>query len=601
MAVVMAGAAAWYSWRAPRVMMPTLRLVDAGAKAGVAAARGTGVPRAQIGDDHRYVLSTRVEQGVAVHRTADVAIPQGAVLAFALGTERTTSAGTVTFAIDACSGDVCEPVFVEAVEVGPATPSEWRDRRVSLAHLGALRRVLVFHATPSPADLRPLWANPTLLAPGRRRDHERNVVLISLDTLRADHLGSYGYGRATSPFIDETFARGGTVFERCVAASTTTPPSHMTMLTSVPPLVHRVGVRGIQGLPTWLATAPELLRAAGYATGAVTEDGWVSYSQGFGRGFDSYTENKSPDLMAPLGQADLTFRNASAWLREHRDERFFLFVHTYQVHAPYAPPPEYAALFADQIPADAPPAVRDAANYDREIRFTDDQLRGFVATLRELALDRRTVVMIVSDHGEEFVEHGCTEHGGQLYDEVARVPLLLWGAGVPAGKRIATPVAHLDVMPTILDLAGLPRPDQTMGTSLVPWMTGTPPAEARQLFGEAWVDARCAGGAGEPRIYEAPGLIVQSGTLKLHRYRRNGTVREELYDVATDPTERTDLSGAGEAAAVPLRAALDDYERACAARARALAAGASTGSGTAAAPTLDERQREKLRALGYVD
>jgi arylsulfatase A-like enzyme len=603
LSVLVASAAAWLWCRTEQVMMPAIRLVDAaGGSDQGRVARGSGLARGTIGDEHRYVLAMRAEGGIFTHQTAELTIEKGSYLELGLGaTEVSTSPGTITFEVQACVASTCEAIFSERVDFSAATASAWLDRKVSLERFGGRQTTLIFHATPSRADLRPLWANPTVYEPARRQERERNVILISIDTLRADHLGSYGYARATSPFVDETFARDGTLFQHCVAAATTTTPSHMTMFTSVPPSVHGIGLRGLQGLPAWLVTMPELVRAGGYSTGAITEDGWVTYGQGFGRGFDSYAENKSPDLMAPLGQVDLTFRKAKEWLGRHRDERFFLFLHTYQVHFPYAPPPEYATLFGEQVTNDSPSVARDAANYDREIRFTDDHLRDLFATIRELGLDRHTVVILTSDHGEEFSEHGCIWHGAQLYDEVTHVPLMLWGAGIPKGKRVATPVAHVDLMPTILDVIGLPIPDQATGTSLVALLTGQPPAGDRHLFSEAWADGHCAERDPATMPYGPPGLLIQTGARKLARYRRHGAVEYELYDLDTDPGERHDGYAAAGSEIAVLKDTLDAYESDGRARAGALKKGAPTSAAPDTPVPLDDRQREKLRALGYVE
>jgi arylsulfatase A-like enzyme len=300
--------------------------------------------------------------------------------------------------------------------------------------------------------------------------------------------------------------------------------------------------------------------------------------------------------MEPKGQADVTFGRAQEWLRRHREERFFLFLHTYQVHYPYVPPPQYATLFADGVPADAPPVVQDAANYDREIRFTDDMLRDLFATIRELGLDDNTVVVLTSDHGEEFGEHGCTWHGEQLYDEVTRVPLMLWGSGIPAGKRIPEPVGLIDVMPTILELAGVAIPGQAMGQSLVPSLASGHAPPDRHLFSEAWTEKSC-----DRYAYQKPGFAVRTGTRKLIRYRLGDVFRYELYDLATDPLERSNRYAELAAESAPLQAAVDAYASDCQARAEALRTGAQAPAAPVEAVPLDARQREKLRALGYLE
>jgi arylsulfatase A-like enzyme len=420
----------------------------------------------------------------------------------------------------------------------------------------------------------------------------RNVILVSLDTLRADHLASYGYRHDTAPFIDATFARGGTLFERCVASATTTMASHMTMFTSLPPSVHGVGLDAPVALPSSIAPLPELLQAAGFTTGAITEDGWVTLKR-FGRGFDTYQENTGPDLMEPKGQVDVTFGQAKAWLTQHRDERFFLFLHTYQVHYPYVPPPEYAGLFDD--PGAAPPGfAADAANYDREIRFVDDTFRDLFATLRALALDDETIIVVTSDHGEEFGEHGCQYHGPHLYEEVAHVPLLMWGPGIPAGRRIAEPVGLLDLLPTILDLAGVAIPAHAMGRSLVPALASGHADPDRRLSTEAWGLLNCGG-----HVYKAPGVSIRVGARKIARYDRDGAVAYELYDLAADPGERRNLYDATTAGV--LKDLVDGYRDDCRKRAAAFRGGGGAPEPEPSDAAIGAEQHEKLRALGYVE
>jgi arylsulfatase A-like enzyme len=564
-----AGACLWF--RKPVMMVPVVRFVDVGAPGST----GAGVRRVTVDDQTRYVLPLKQDGFEATFDSAEVQIPPGARLEFDLGANFGAGGDrAVTFEVRACGAPGCEGVFSERVDfASPGTPA-WLSRSVALERFAGSSRRFVFHSLTTTPAARALWGNPTVLAPAARPRDARNIILISLDTLRADHLGSYGYGRGTA---------------------TTTTASHMTMFTALPPSVHGVGLTNVTPLPAWMATVPELLRAQAFTTGAITEDGWVTFALGFGRGFDTYQENKGSDVMHPSGQVDVTFGAAKEWLRRYRDRRFFLFLHTYQVHFPYVPPPEYAPMFADQVPADAPPAVRDAADYDREIRFTDDTLRDLFATMRELHLDEDTVVVLTADHGEAFGEHGCFFHGDQLYDEVTHVPLMIWGAGIPAGVRVPQPVGLIDVMPTILDLGGVRIPAQAMGESLVQALSSGRARAGRHLFTESWAAKPCM------PDYQQPGFVVREGTRKLARYRRSGVFSYELYDLASDPLERTNRYAADAADTRALQTAVDTYVNDCNARAQALRGAAGATSEPVEAAPLDERQRQKLRALGYAD
>jgi arylsulfatase A-like enzyme len=551
------------------------------------------------------------EQAASSWQTSSVRIPLGARLDFGFGIlQAAWQQGPVEFTIRACDGNDCEQLFSETVDPRGRPGQEWIDRSISLSRFAWRKRSLRFQTRclrPGAGVFSlPVWSNPTVSAPSQRPAEMKNVILLSLDTLSARHLRAYGYEHDTSPFIEETFTKNGTVFERCVAAAATTPPSHMTMFTSVQPCVHGM-TTGEQFLPLWLTTLAAVLRGDGLETGAVTEDGWLGIVQGFGRGFNAYAENRSPDLMAPLGQVDVTFAKARHWLARNRDKHFFLFLHTFQVHDPYAPPPEYKDLFrerADQVVnQESAQHLRDAVDYDQEIRYTDDQLRQLFEALSEHGLDRNTIFIIVSDHGEEFFQHGLWGHGAHLYEEVTRVPLMFWGPGViPAGKRVAAPVGHIDLMPTILDLVGVPPPGQVMGRSFIDSLTKeAADPKSRPLFSEAW-----GGMAMFPDRtsipFKRPAYLVQIGTRKLSRYRQEDGFRYEYYDVAADPEERQNLYPERRGEVEQMQQQLDQYENACKVMAAGLAksAGASAGG----APTkveLDPGQEEKLRALGYIE
>jgi arylsulfatase A-like enzyme len=548
---------------------------------------------------------------LAERRSGPVAIPARASLEFAMGVLLpATGFDPVEFSVEACEAERCERVFEEVVDPSSERGGAWRDRRVDLAALAGATRELRFRtrrlAEQGPFSL-PLWGNPTLYAVAPRPADAVNVILLSIDTLRADHLTSYGYARDTAPFIEERFARGGALFESPVAAATITTPSHASMFTALQPASHGT-TDGMKVLPKHIPTLPEWIRAAGLDTAAVTEDGWLGIRHGFGRGFDVFEENKSANIMSPDGQVDRTFARAAAWLERHRDKRFFLFLHTFQVHSPYAPPERYAKLFREGAREGAPSHERWRDDYDREIRYTDDELRRLFARLDALGLAGRTVFVLTSDHGEAFLEHGLLEHGGRLHDEVVRVPLLVTGPGIPAGRRFGVPVAHVDLLPTILEWLGIAGPAWSEGRSLAGLLAGRDAESAfadRALYAETRAKTAVAA---ERRVipFEVPAFLVRRGTRKLLRYPDGaGGHRYELYDVAADPGEQRDLYPSAGDGASDLRALLDGYEAASAAhRARVDAAAGALAPGEAApaeSVPLDPAQEEKLRALGYLE
>lgn len=558
-------------------------------------------------------VAPRVELIVAAYRppdrlrtrylTPEVEIPPGAVLDFGMGVlESAALQGPVRFSVAACDGPACTPVFSETLDPAADPAPAWEDRRVPLAALAGERRALLFetqHLAASPeAFSLPVWSDPTLLAPADEPARRPNVVVVSIDTLRADHLAAYGYERSTSPFLDTELARRGVVFENVVAAATTTDPSHMTMFTSLRPWVHGATAE-VRPLDVPVVTLAEAFRAGGFATAAFTENGPLDYDRGFGRGFDEYLENKSPYIMSPVGQVDRTLANARGWVERNRDRPFFLFVHTFQVHSPYAPPEAYRALFDDAV-EEAPPVSARAGrsakveelvrNYDREIRYVDDELRAFFEWLADEELLANTFFLVTSDHGEGFYEHGALGHGAIPHEELLGVPLIVVGPGVSAGGRIQRPVAHVDLMPTLLALVDLEPPSHMEGSSFAELLDAATPdgdGAPKPLFSEAWVI---------PEGLEPPSLAVRLGDRKLLRYRTAAGDAYLLYDLKADPGERNDLYAAQNESAADLRVLLDRYERDIHARR------AELGSSARAAPPvlLDPEREEKLRALGYI-
>lgn len=396
-----------------------------------------------------------------------------------------------------------------------------------------------------------------------------NVLLVSLDTLRADHLGTYGYARKTSPAID-TLSSRGVVFERAVAPAPGTPPSHMTLFTSTLSCVHGVdGSVRDRAVPDDLVLWAEILRDAGYATGAFTENGWVTPAFGFDRGFDVFIENTSPNLMAPTGQAEKTFGEALEWVRGQGERPWFAFVHTYQVHDPYAPPDGLVEKVAPGHASDQDSV--DRANYDAEIFYTDRLLGELVEGVEAAAGNRPVLVILFSDHGELFGEHGARRHSFWLYEELLHVPLIFYAPGRVEPRRIEERVALIDVLPTVLDVLGLEPIAQAQGRSLAPLLKGKALPE-KPIFAEATALGRIAAYSGD-----------RKSTVDLKA--RSALV----VDLSADPKEEnaTTLSPlSGDTLAL-----VEQYERLCAAAPKA----------RAVQEELNPDVRRKLEALGYVE
>jgi len=376
----------------------------------------------------------------------------------------------------------------------------------------------------------------------------RNVILISIDTLRADHLSLYGYPRETSPRL-EAFASDAFVFEHALSAAPNTGPSHMSIMTSVYPVKHGL-IGGLRRPREGRPVLADALAEAGFRTAAFTDGGKMSREFGFAQGFDEFDDTGGGFArILPL---------AERWTQMNRGERFFLFLHTYDVHTPYAPPRPFRGMFhavpyqgdfvpngknmtalafknSEMAPDDLEHVV---ALYDEGIRYADEALGGFLAYLdQRLGILDETLVVILSDHGEEFGEHGSFLHWQIYHRPNLHVPLLIRLPGAP-GARIATPVETIDVTPTVLELLGLPPLPGAEGRSLAPMMRA---AASRIAFPSERTAPRPAL-AWPPAPSEIPLRSVIDGHFQLLIDVDGGPPR--LFDLDADPLATTDVSAA---------------------------------------------------------
>jgi arylsulfatase len=422
---------------------------------------------------------------------------------------------------------------------------------------------------------------------------ERSVVLLVIDTLRADHLSLYGYARATSPALDR-FAAQAAVFERAFAPSSWTLPSIGSLLTGRLPSAHGAGIR--LGAPAHFArlgdgvpTLAETLGARGYATAAFVANPYLVEAFGLARGFGVY-EN-APVTNKRIRRAPRIFASAEKWLREHGDRPFFLLVHVFDPHMDYDPPGDVRGAFTGGIESGLSLPLRDfremraggslsagdrefvRAAYDEEILGVDAALGAFLQSLADAGLLDSALVVLTSDHGEELFEHGGFEHGHSLHQELLHVPLLVWGPGV-AASRVTAPVSLVDVLPTIAEATGMPVPPDGAGVSLWPLL--------RERGGELAPRALWA----ESTLYGPPQAAIVRWPHKL--VIGDGSAR--LFDLERDPAEQRDLASAQPERAAALEAEL----RARLERARQAQAPREPAR-------LDDGTRERLRALGYLD
>jgi arylsulfatase A-like enzyme/Tfp pilus assembly protein PilF len=397
-----------------------------------------------------------------------------------------------------------------------------------------------------------------------RPTNKPSLLLVTIDTLRADHVGAYGYAKAATPTLD-ALARRGARFANVTTAAPLTGPSHATILTGLPPPRHGVRENVTFLLDARHATLATRLKRAGYRTAAFVAAYPVAAAFGFGQGFDEFSEGLHPNPGIGQGAerpANEVADAAVAWLERTRNakEPFFAWVHFYDPHAPYAPPSPYRETFADRP-------------YDGEVAFADAQLGRILDALRAAGRERDTVVAVLADHGEGLGEHGETGHGILLYESTLRVPLIVAGPPVPEGRVISEAVGTIDLAPTLLQLLGREAPDLP-GRDLRPALAGKRvPAEglySEALFGRLncrWSSLRS----------------LRDGEWKLVE-----GAEPELFQLSTDPGEARNR-------------ARDDPERVERLRRTLQAAVASMApGGDAARPVaLSPEQEERLRSLGY--
>jgi arylsulfatase A-like enzyme len=510
-------------------------------------------------------------------------IPPEAVLTFAVGIQEPAwyvDSAPVQFRVIALSPEGNVEVYRR--DLDPARRPEdrhWIDERVSLGAVAGRTVTLLFRVRPlDPADPRPqlpVWADPTLLAPRAVPGPPMpGIVLVSLDTLRAKSMSVYGYeARETTPWFSR-FAASATRFARAYTTYSNTFGAHVSMLTGTYPGRHTV--RGALRLAPDIPTLAERLRAGGYETAAFTEDALLDASAGFARGFAHYWENKTVEVGA--GDAPGTFGRALAWLRAHRDQTFFLFVHTYAVHSPYRPSPPYDTFFVDT--AQVCTSI-DQLAYEREIRQLDDDVARLVAGLDALIPPDRFVLVVTADHGEQFGEHGGALHT-HLYDEVLHVPLFVrWPGSVPAGRTLDAQVSLIDVAPTLLDLVGL-DPTGGDGQTLRPLLEGTTKALDREVV-----------------LAASPPSIFSGHTWKFAARRSDAKCfsydlasLDCCFDLSRDPDERHPLAPTG---------AYDALWKTARAHGEAFFAGPARAAKAPEAFDVDAERVRKLHALGYLE
>ena len=398
-----------------------------------------------------------------------------------------------------------------------------------------------------------------------------SIVLITIDTVRADRVGFLGSVRKLTPNLD-SLATKGVVFEHAYAQAPITTTSHATILTGTYPQFHRVSDFGTR-LPSRIPDLAEVFKQHGYRTaafvGSIILDPSNGLAPGFDRGFDIYDagfrlRQPGEDRYKTVERrADEVVAHAMGWLRENAGHSFFIWIHLYDAHQPYDPPAEYAKRFFEEP-------------YDGEIAYADAALGTLLAYFHGSGIDKSSAIAVMSDHGEALGQHGEKGHGIFLYDETVHVPLLIkLPKGRFAGKRVHTRVRLVDVAPTLVEVAGLFIPEDMQGESLLG--TLTPEAVDRVVYSETDYPEQ---GFGWSKLW----------SLRDGKYLFVDAPRRELYDTTTDPLAKHNIAEGHAAVVETLATRLSEMRR----RDRSALVPLNEGV------SLSASQKEALAALGYV-
>jgi len=443
---------------------------------------------------------------------------------------------------------------------------ETPDKRTRLAGRALLKRPYVLGAVVlvAAAGIFLVLRRPARVA--ITRESGLNVLLITLDTTRADRLGCYGYSAASTPNLD-TLAAQGVRFANVYASVPLTLPSHASVMTGLIPPSHGVRNNGSYVLSPDKVTLAELLKERGYSTAAFVASFSVDSRFGLDQGFDRYDDDfqaGSPfKALNAERKAEQVYEKFQAWLKQGPKEPFLAWVHFFDPHLPYSPPSPYSEKYADRP-------------YDGEVAYMDYVLGQIMTLLRERGLMAKTLVVVAGDHGEAFNERGEAGHGVFLYDMVLRVPLILCAENrLPGGRVVESRVRLVDILPTVLDLLTLQPPSGLDGQSLLPSIE-RPRRQDLDVYAETLYP--------EENFGWAPLVGMVAG-----RWKFIHAPKDELYDLKTDPGEERNVVAKETRLAADLKTRLQ-------------ALLASRGAGAESTPrTLSAADQARLRSLGYVD
>ena len=552
----------------------------------------TMVSTVRLGDEERQAIALSRRSTLRYY----LMVPEDGKLGFGIGVE---GEGQAPFSVEV-SADGQPGVSV----LSGAASAEWADHKVDLSRFAG-DTVRVDLVASGQGTGRVAWNSPRLLVPERAKralEPAKNVVVVVIDTLRADKLRPFNPNtRVKTPAVDR-FALEGAVFELAQAPENWTKPSVASILTGLHPLTHQQKT-GEAALPSSALLLSEHLKDNGFSTGSFIANGYVSDRFGFEQGWDDYTnyirEGKSTE-------AKDVFNEAGKWIEAHKEERFFAYVQTIDPHVPYDPPGEYLRMYdpseysgqvrprmtgdllekakrrPPQVVFDARDKRRIEALHDGEITQHDHFFGAFLDRLAALGLSDDTLIVVTSDHGEEFDDHGSWGHGHSVYQELLHVPLMFrLPKRIPGATKVGHAVSTLDISATVTELLGVPEMPQNEGHSLVSLMHGEAPAQPTVAFSDFQDDRR----------------VITTGQWKLIL---RGNLTSTMFDLKADPKEKTQL----DASAFPIgrRYARMMLGQFLGATDRGNWLSAEQNGGTQLEredAEMDDTIRDQLRALGY--
>ncbi len=561
--------------------------------------------------------------------------------------------GPLTFRVTVSSvADEDVPLLERTI----TTPHRWETAHVDLAGYGGKDVTLAFSLPDAEDGTLGFWGAPVVRARGGmptragepsdalgRAPAPQGIILMVADTLRKDHLASYGYKRQTAPTLSRLAAEGA-LFQDVVSQATWTKVSVPSIMTSLYPTSHGVA-EVTDRLPAVANTLAEAYRAAGYATVSYSSVAFTGKLTNLHQGYEELHELGSTQLERRTKTAREYADRLCTWLEEHRDAPFFIFFHVFDPHDPYEPRRPFDSMWADPGKKEAhereadklrkvipDPFMRTRAMgtrqqfeeadidtekylaydkdwYDGAIRAMDVELARVLERLRTLGLAENTVIAFIADHGEEFLDHGRMFHGQTLYGELTNVPLVLfWPGVVPGGVVIDETVRSIDLMPTLLEVTGRPLPEGLQGQSLVPLMTAA--RELRQadvtestlagLAGNLGWQRRAAvserattqqSGGPRPREDEAVSIVLDGWKLIHNTKSSSGKPEFELFDHTKDPLDLANVADEHPDVVEKLLAELQNWREA--AQAAKLPPADSTEG-------LSDDELQRLRSLGYI-